>query len=120
MSTLCQPLHRLGYTILPRMVVMSSFEKARSVWVRTLPSVPRLNPRVVTAMSSGDSTTADIVGAEGPVKFLHRGAGLLRHIPKRIGALGRVFDVANALLGEIRQDDVGRHCGPPGYPPAHP
>ena len=47
-----------AHTILPRMLPMSLLEKARSVWVLTLPSLATESENAVMVSSSGASNTA--------------------------------------------------------------
>src|SRR5436309_15424482 len=43
----------------------------------------------------------DVIGAKRPIDVLERDAELLPHGLDRVGPLGRVHDVLDALLGEV-------------------
>src|SRR5262245_20187559 len=51
----------------------------------------------------------DVIAAERPVDVLDRNTELLRHRLDRLGPLGRVHDVLDALFGEVRQHDICCH-----------
>ena len=98
------------YAILPRIWPISSAEKARSVWVRTLPSAPTLRSSALTDASSGASTiVAMSVLTQRPVDRIDSRSELLRHVLEGLRTLRRVLDVPDALIRELPEDDVGRH-----------
>src|SRR5205807_627171 len=51
----------------------------------------------------------DIVSAQCPKKLLHCNAEFLCQFLYGIGPLCSVFDVANSLIGEAREDNVSGH-----------
>src|SRR5262249_60890394 len=53
-----------------------------------------------------------VVGSERPVDVLERRARGFGHVPESVGALARLLNVAYALVGEVRKDNVRCHGGP--------
>src|SRR6516225_2850990 len=83
------------------MCFISSKENARRVSERTLPREPTLKDSAVALSSSGASQTATTSWLPSvPIEVLDGNAALLGHFLEGFRAADRLFNVADALIGE--------------------
>ena len=104
-------------TILPRIVFISSNEKARRVWERTFPREQTLNESAVAASSSGASQIAmTSYWPSVQYMFLDSNATLLGHLLEGLRPADRFFDLADALIRETSKHNKLSHRNLPNAP----
>ena len=99
---------------MPRILLISSNEKARRISDRTLPSEEELKASCGRALIvSRFEHRNDIVTANRPAKHFDDGATLLGHRFEGVGPADRVLDVAHALIRKVNEQNVGLHLDAP-------
>jgi hypothetical protein len=92
----------------PTIRCISSSLKARSVRVRTLPcmAVPNIN-RVAVSSSGASMTATRSYGPSVHQTLMKRPPDRLRRLSRGPNASHGIFDIFDALLGEIGKNDLG-------------
>src|SRR6516164_10140866 len=100
------------------MCFISSKENARRVSERTLPREPTLKDSAVALSSSGGSQTSTTSWLPSvPIEVLDGNAALLGHFLEGFRAADRLFNVADALIGEAcKHNECGHGTLHHGHP----